>query len=172
MNIDFTRVSVVLVGSHLLRPFGTHMSSKFVLQNLSCPAGLFLHPTSTFTKHGKLKFTGLIKSGQWGNLPVLTHNSFFHHLLKVAGSLKHFTPVIVEFDVSGFITAICGTRFKPTLDDEIAQYVQSYFVHFQTLLNTLPNDNVFEKNYDVCRQMPFQLAHLSTLDNLKIIKTN
>ena len=169
-NIDFTRVAVIVVGSRHLRPFGTHMSSKLHILNLSCPTGLFLHPTSTFKDNGTFRYSGIIKSNQWGNLPVLSHNSFFNHLQKVAKSLKHSTPVVVEFDISGFVIAICGTRVKPSLDDEVSQYVQGYFIHFRNLLNSLPQGNVFERNYTVVGQLPYKISHLSTLDNLKFLK--
>ena len=168
-TIDMSRVAVILIGAKHLKNFGTHLSSQYYILNLSAP-GLALHPTQTFRNHGGMKFTGLIPTKEWGTIPVLSHHSFFNHLERVAKAMRNELPIVVEFEISSFLTCIVDMRFRTALEVEIPTYILAYFANFRLLLDSLPEQNAFKDNYLVMGQLPFSIPNMSPSDLIMLWK--
>jgi len=164
---DFHKVSVYLIGSRLLRNFGTHLTSNFYIMNLSA-SQMSLHPTRINKVHGNLQYTGSITTTETCAIPVLSCNSFFQHVTSVATALTHKAPIIVEMDVSGLLLLIHNSRPRASLEKDCANYVRAFFAHFRALLDALPADKIFRNNYVVLGQMPFCLGHLSATENITL----
>ena len=160
---------MILIGSHLLRWCGSHLSSEFKILNLSTMRTMYAPTTYLSTEAESQSFLGYISTNFFQPYYVLQHNSFAIHLARILPELKGDKPVLIEMDVIGFLYTLPPQVLPIAIKTNLHEFVLGYFVMILNVLQTLPPNSPAKGCLIIINQAPFKLPQLSIADNLDLL---
>ena len=160
---------MILIGSHLLRWCGSHLSSKFKILNLSTLRTMYAPTTYLSTTTEPKSFLGYISTIFCQPYSVLQHNSFAIHLARILPELKGDKPILIEMDIIGFLYTLPPQLLPLAIKTNLQELIISYFVMILSVLQTLPPNSPAKGCLIIVNQAPFKLPQLSIAENLELL---